>query len=99
MESQSDRSTVITSIRASSPQLEVVVDGLPIEILGGLYVWTFATWQVKDCAVATTLDYGDLDLVIAGSQEGGQVSEATVSLDPELALDISTFVIQTCSQR
>ena len=42
---------------------------------------------------------GDLDLVIAGSQEGGEVREATVSLDPELALDVSTFVVQTCSQR
>jgi hypothetical protein len=90
---------VITSIRASSQQLEVVVDSLPIEILGGLYVWTFATWQVKDCAVATTLDYGDLDLVIAGTQEGGEVREATVSLDPDLALDVSTFVVQTCSER
>ena len=42
---------------------------------------------------------GDLDLVITDSQEGGEVRERPVSLDPELALDASTFVVQTCSQR
>jgi hypothetical protein len=91
--------TVIASLRAVSPQLDVTAEGLPIEILGGFHAWTFLNWRVVDCTGAPTLDFQDLGLVVSGQRRGGPVVESTVSLDPDLALDVSAFIAATCSQR
>lgn len=99
IQSHSTGTTTITSIRAASPQLDATAEGLPLEILGNLYSWTFVNWRVLDCTGATSLDFEDFGLAVSGRQADGPVLESTVPLDPDLALDVSAFVTETCSQR